>query len=271
MIAVSPLVAGLATIDPDHGWMEATLDPAAPDSDGWLSAASIASSPAAVDRLFTVAEASTGAADERTVGGMMTQRVAEVGRLAGILYRRHRLVPALPPETSFLPYTDERHGSVRLVDGTFACLAGGPVALDPAAVPVGDLDALRARLVREVERYAAPTVGPIAARSHLSPRAIWALIAYGALVSIAETMADEGDPVGAAAELAALMAIGGPLADPPSAAHLEATELGPRFILRMGACCRIYRWPGGREKCVACPTRPPEERTALQAVEHVHD
>jgi hypothetical protein len=271
MIALSPLVAGLATIGPDDGWMEATLDPSAPDGDGWLSAAVIATSPDAVERLYAVARASTGPADDRTVGGMMTQRVAEPGRLAGMLYRRHRIVPMLPPETPFLPYTEERHTTVRLVDGRFACLAGDAAAQDPGALPVPDLESLRATLVREVERNVAPTIGPIAARSHLSPRAIWALIAYGAVVSIAESMADAGDAPGAAAELEALMAIGGPLADPPSDAHLEGTEFGPRLILRMGACCRIYRWPGGREKCIACPTRTPAERIALQAVEHVDD
>ena len=67
------------------------------------------------------------------------------------------------------------------------------------------------------------------------------------------------------------MSIAGPLADPPADAHVVPTAWGPRFVLRMGACCRIYRWPDGREKCIACPARTPEERLALQAVEHVDD
>jgi len=271
MTTASPLVAALATIDEDHGWIDGIVDPNPPAGDGWLSSAAIATSAAALERLYEVARASTGPADDRTVGAMMTQRVAEPGRLAGILYRRHGLVPMLPPETAVLPYTDERHSSVRLVDDAFACLADDAAASHPSARPVADREALRAILVSEVRGNVAPTIDPIATRTHLSPRAIWALVAYGALVSVTENLADDGDAGGAVAELDALMAIGGPLADPAAEAHLESTDTGPRFILRMGACCRIYRWPDGRDKCVACPIRTPEERSALQAVDHVDD
>ncbi len=267
----SSLADRLKTIDEAHGWIEGRLDQRPASGDGWLSAADIATSPAAVERLYEVARSSTGPADERTVGAMMVQRVAEPGRLASILYRRYRLVPMLPPETAFEPYTDERHSRIQLVDPSFACLAGDPAADDPSATVVSDLGTLRSILVREVERSIAPTVGPIAERSHLSRRAIWALAGYGSLVSIAETIDDEGDPAGAATELEALMAIDSPLADPPAEGHLESAAIGPRFVLKMGACCRIYRWPGGREKCSACPIRTPEERSALQSVPQVDD
>jgi hypothetical protein len=269
--ATHPLAAPLAALDADHGWIEARLDAAPPSGDGWLSSAAVASSPEALERLFAVARASTGPADDRTVGAMMTQRVAEPGRLAGILYRRHGLVPMLPPETPVRPYTENDHSSIRLVDDAFTCLAEHPAASHPAACPVPDRASLRVALVREVRRNVEPAVQPIAARTRLAPRAVWALLGYGALVSIAETMADEGDPDAAVAELDALMAIAGPLADPAADAHTVPTEFGPRFILRMGACCRIWHWPGGREKCLACPIRTPGERIALQAVEHVDD
>jgi hypothetical protein len=266
-----PLVARLVTLDADHGWIEARLDPGATPGDGWLSSAAIGSSKEALDRLYGVARASTGAADDRTVGAMMTQRVAEVGRLAGILYRRDRLVPMLPPETPLRPYTEQDHSSIVLVDEAFACLADDPAAAHPAARPVAALADLREVLVREVRRNVEPTIDPIAARTRLAPRAVWALIAYGALVSITETMADDGDPGGAVAELDALMAIAGPFADPAAEAYVTPTAWGPRFVLRMGACCRIYRWPDGREKCAACPIRTPGERETLQAVEHPDD
>jgi hypothetical protein len=266
-----PLAARLASLDRDDGWIEACLDPVPPSGDGWLSSASIARDPEALERLYAVARASTGDADDRTIGAMMTQRVAEPGRLAGILYRRDRRVPMLPPETPVRPYTEAEHSSIRLLDDAFACLADDPVAGHPAARPVATLDELRAVLVREVRRNVEPAIEPIAARSRLAPRAVWSLTAYGALVSITETMADDGDPDGAVAELRALMAIAGPLGDPAADARVVPTEWGPRFVLRMGACCRIYRWPGGRTKCVACPVRTPEERRALQAVEHVDD
>jgi hypothetical protein len=269
--AEHPLAARLATLDAEHGWIEARLDPAVGPTDGWISSTAIAASPEALDRLYGVARAETGDADERTVGAMMTQRVAEAGRLAGMLYRRDRLVPMLPPETLVRPYTEEDHSSIRLVDDAFACLADDPAAAHPAARPVATLAELREVLVREVRRNVEPTIDPIAARTRLAPRAVWALIAYGALVSITETMADDGDPDGAVAELDALMAIAGPFADPAAAAHVSPTEWGPRFVLRMGACCRIYRWPDGREKCAACPIRTPDERETLQAVEHLDD
>jgi hypothetical protein len=269
--APHPLLAPLAELDADHGWIEARLDPTPPSDNDWLSSADVAASPDAMERLFAIARASTGPADDRTVGAMMTQRIAEPGRLAGILYRRRRLVPMLPPETPVRPYTETDHSSVRLVEDAFTCLADDPAASHPAACPVPDRASLRAALVREVRRNVEPAVQPIAARTRLAPRAVWALLGYGALVSIAETMADEGDPDAAVAELDALMAIAGPLADPAADAHTVPTAFGPRFILRMGACCRIWHWPGGREKCLACPIRTPEDRTALQAVEHVDD
>ena len=128
----STLDERLTTIDEAHDWIEGSVGPS-PDGDGWLSAADLGTSAAAVERLYDVARASTGPADDRTVGAMMVQRVAEPGRLAGILYRRDRLVPMLPPQTAFRPYTDERHSVITLVVPSFACLPDDPAATHPSA------------------------------------------------------------------------------------------------------------------------------------------
>lgn len=235
-----------------------------PAPPGWLPALDLAAE-RVQDAVWQAAVDSTGPADPRTIGAMAIQRYADVGRLAGALYRRDRRVPDLAHEhVAFRPYTDDVPTGVALASAAFVALPDDPARGQAGVTIVPGLDELRATLVERLERFIAPAIGPLAERSHLGTRALWGLAGYGALVSVAEGYAASGLPATGADELDALYAHATSFGVARSTAEVVTIDDEAHLILCFGACCRIYRWPSGRDKCAACPLRSRDDRIARQ-------
>ena len=256
-----PIARSLASLSPTDDWLEADIGPA---PDGWLRAGDVGHDPAVLAELEGRTRAAIGARDRLSLGAMMVWRWGEVGRVASVLFLRHRRVPDLDPErVAFVPYTDESPTRVRLASAAFACLADDPDAENPDATPLPSLHELRAELVRQVERFVEPAIEPIGAATGLGRKPSWGLAAGAALVTLAETIAQEGDPNGAARELDALLAEADRFAVAPPSAEVFVHAGGAHLAVRLGACCRAWRWldrPG--QKCAFCPILSRDERLA---------
>ncbi|HUG29481.1 MAG TPA: hypothetical protein VMQ65_03055 [Candidatus Limnocylindria bacterium] len=196
---------------------------------------------------------------------MAIQRFADVGRLAASLFRRERRVPDLTHAVvAFRPYTDDVPTGVALASAAFLALPDDPAHEDGGVTVVSDVDALRAALVQRIEAFIAPAIAPLSARSHLGEKALWGLAGYGALVSVAEAYAADGRPETGARELDALYVHATRFRLAPSTAEIVTVDEEAHLVLCLGACCRMYLWPGGREKCAACPLRGRDDRIAQQ-------
>ncbi|WP_062995925.1 (2Fe-2S)-binding protein [Nocardia jinanensis] len=103
--------------------------------------------------------------------------------------------------------------------------------------------ALRETLTTVIDR--------LAAVSGVREAALWAVVTD----VVASWAVDAGRPI-----------IGRRLADAIGAVLPEPrfVEVAGRTFVRRASCCLVYEAPG-REKCVSCPKRRPEERAALLA------
>lgn len=261
-----PLARSFERLNARDMWLHARI--AAAPEDGWLQADRIQDDPSLIDALWTVANEATGGADPRTVGIMLMWRYGDVARLATTLFVLERRVPDLDPGgTSFLPYDDEQPTRVSISSSGFACLPDDPDAGHKDARP-RPLESLRATLLGEIERFVGPAIEPIAARTHLGAKVLWGVVASTSLTTLAEILAEQGEPDRAAAEVTALLRHGGPLA--AAAPSLEVMEHAGerRLVITDGICCRIYLWPAGRSKCAHCPLLSRDERVVQQLAGH---
>lgn len=256
-----PIAQSLARLHPTDDWFDARLGPA---PEGWLWAGGMGVDPEAVRELERQTRAASGAEDKLSVGTMMTWRWAEVARAASMVYLRERRIPDLDPSTvAFVTYTDWGPTRLAFASPIFVCLDDDPDAAHPDARPVAGLEELRAALVRRIEAFVEPAVAAISEATGLGHKPAWGLAAGAAIVEMAESLADDGEPERAAEEVAALMAHARDLAIAPPSAELFQHDGAPRLALRLGACCRIYRWadrPGS--KCAFCPLLSRDERLA---------
>ena len=256
-----PIALSLARLSPTDDWFEARLGPA---PEGWLRAGGMGVDPEAVGELERQTRAASGAEDRLSVGTMMTWRWAEVARAASMVYLRERRIPDLDAQAvAFMTYSDDAPTRIAFASPVFACLADDPDASHPDARPVAGLEELRATLVRRIEQFVEPAVQAVSASTGLGRKPAWGLAAGAAIVEMAESLADDGEPERAAEELAALMSHARDLAMAPPSAELFHHDGVPHLALRLGACCRVYRWadrPGS--KCAFCPILSRDERLA---------
>jgi len=258
-----PLARSLARIDATRDWLEARIR-ASPI--GWLRADRVGVDAGALEVLRRGALETTGQADDRSVGIMMMWRYADVAGLGVALFRDERRVPDLDPAgVAFVPYTATSPTRVALASARYLCLADDPDAAHPDATPVPDLEALRDALVRRIEAFIEPVIEPLAAVTHLGPKALWGVAASATLAGLARSLADTGSPERAAAEVGALLRHARLLASAPPVVEVVESGGAPRLLLTLGICCRAYLWPGrAHEKCATCPIRPRDDRVARQ-------
>ncbi|MEU7155940.1 (2Fe-2S)-binding protein [Streptomyces chrestomyceticus] len=229
---------------------------AAPHGAGWVTAAGLATDPAALDAFLAWDDAQVVAdygqrARPDVVATFALHRYAwPACLLITIPWFLHRRVPRLPVE-AVAHHREQGRMAVRV--RSFACLPGDPAAELPGARVVPDEEALRAEVREAVAEHLGPVLDAFRPRMRRGPRALWGMVSD----EIAEGLWYLGHLLGeeprAVAELKRLLP-GGTAPYPGGAAFRELTGPdGAALPTRDRASCCMFYTLRPEDTCVTCP------------------
>ncbi|MFD7662027.1 (2Fe-2S)-binding protein [Streptomyces sp. NPDC059788] len=229
---------------------------AAPQGEGWVTAAALATDPTALDAFLAWDDAQVvrdygQRARPDVVAAFALHRYAwPACLLITIPWFLHRRVPRLPVQD--VAYHREQ-GRMAVRVRSFACLPGDPAAELPGARVVPDEEALRAEVREAVAEHLGPVLDGFRPRLRRGPRALWGM----ASDEIAEGLWYLGHLLGeeprAVAELKQLLP-GGTAPYPGGAAFRELTGPdGAALPTRDRASCCMFYTLRPEDTCVTCP------------------
>jgi hypothetical protein len=225
--------------------------------DGWYRASDVVDNPNAVNELLDKVFAIYDMNDRQIGAAFLILGYFWSPMLAALAcYTLDRRVPDLSANAIAFDLRQVRFTSPR-----FAALPDDPAAGHPDVEILPDRDALRDRLVGQLETdHAAPlfrTLRSVAPYGLNGMQANYVDRLVSALVWIADAL---GDPQIARDEVPAFV---NRMTDKRRAGYIELQHEGRPGVFQLrGGCCLNYRLPGN-EKCDTCSLRPMDERIEI--------
>jgi hypothetical protein len=226
--------------------------------DGWHLASDVVNDPDAVNALLDQVLTIYGTGNRQIGAAFLVLGYFWSPMLAALAcYTLDRRLPDLSPDAVAFDLSD----GVRFTSPRFCALPDDPDAGHPDALILPDRDALRDRLVQQLEQeHAEPlfaTLRSVAPYGLNGMRANYVDRLVSALIWISESL---NDPEIARCEVPAFVSR---MTEKRRAGIIELQHDGHAGIYQQrSGCCLNYRLPG-KEKCDTCSLRPLEERLTI--------